>query len=42
MYTVSHALLKDFFFYQDLAATAGVPDLPFAGGSHRPKTCKIT
>ena len=27
--------LSNFFFYQDLVATTGVPDLPFAGGSHR-------
>ena len=26
------------FFYHDLVATTEVPDLPFAGGSHRPKT----
>ena len=24
------------FFYHDLVATTGVPDLPFAGGSYRP------
>ena len=30
-----------FFLYHNLVATAGVPELPFAGGSHRPKTCKI-
>ena len=29
-----------FFLYQDLVATTGVPDLPFAGGSHRPKNFK--
>ena len=29
-----------FFFYQELVATTGVPDLPFAGGSHRPKNLK--
>ena len=28
------------FFYQELVATTGVPDLPFAGDSHRPKTLK--
>ena len=28
------------FFYQDWVATTGVPDLPFAGGSHRPKNLK--
>ena len=26
------------FFYHGLVATTGVPDLPFPGGSHRPKT----
>ena len=29
-----------FFIYHDLVAIAEVPDLPFAGGSHRPKTRK--
>ena len=28
------------FFYQDLVATTGVPDIPFAVGSHRPKNLK--
>ena len=28
------------FFYQDLVATTGVTDLPFEGGSHRPKNLK--
>ena len=28
------------FFYQDVVATTGVPVLPFAGSSHRPKNLK--
>ena len=31
---------EDQFFYQDLVATTGVPDLLFAGGSHIPKNLK--
>ena len=36
----STALDKFDFFYQDLFATTRMPDLPFAGGSHKQKLKK--
>ena len=32
--------ITETFLYQDMVATPGVPDLPFAGGSQRPKNLK--
>ena len=32
--------ISNIFFYKDLVTTTRVPDLPFAGGSNRPKNLK--